>query len=69
MSKNNLPGSSGGRGPLRQWAEASYSPTTGHPASSVFENKLATSEEGDSSRASAQLSNAKPVVRHPKTSR
>jgi hypothetical protein len=37
MKSYNRPGSSGGRGPMRQWAEKSYDPATGRSASSLDE--------------------------------
>jgi hypothetical protein len=57
MTKNNTPRSSGGKGPLRDWASKSYSSSNGRSASSVFEN-------GDSGRgwtnAGADVNNQIP---------
>jgi len=44
--KNSTPGSSGGKGPMRQWTAPSYDPTTGRASSSLSPDQSGRSPVG-----------------------
>lgn len=55
MKSSKGPGSSGGRGPLRQWASSSYDPIDGRSHSSVDEEDSRSHVSNDHAQPNRQL--------------